>query len=82
MLTTMLQGVINAIGSFGRFITVLPTSPFQNLESIIGTNPAIDAVLWVVPVGQALSLLQVWCTAILIYYIAKVPLRWAKVVKG
>lgn len=82
MLTTLIQGIINSIGGMGQFISVLPTSPFQNLGSIIGTNPAIDAVLWIIPVGQVLSLLQAWLTAIGIYYAVKVPLRWAKVVKG
>ena len=80
MIAGLIQLIINGIGSMGRFIAMLPQSPFQHLTSIIGENPAIDAVLWIIPVGQALSLLQAWLIAIALYYAAKVPLRWAKII--
>jgi hypothetical protein len=82
MVTGLIQLIINGIGGMGRFIMLLPPSPFQNLAGIIGENPVIDAVLWIIPVGQALSLLQAWLTAIALYYAVKVPLRWAKIVKS
>jgi hypothetical protein len=79
----MIQALINGISNLGkRFIGLLPQSPFQNLQSIIGENPTIDFVLWVIPAGQALALLQAWLTAILVYYAVKVPLRWAKIVQS
>jgi hypothetical protein len=76
------QAVINGLGGLGKLISLLPASPFQNLGNLIGENPALDFVLWLFPVGQALSLFQAWLTAILIYYAVKVPLRWAKVMQG
>jgi hypothetical protein len=77
-----IQALINGIGGLGRFVQLLPSSPFQNLQAVIGENQFIAAVLWIVPAGQALALMQAWLAAILIYYAVKVPLRWAQVVKG
>jgi hypothetical protein len=83
LLARIVQSVINGIGGLGsRFIGLLPTSPFISLESFIGENPAMEAVLWIIPVAEALALLQLWLAAILIYYAVKVPLRWAKIVKS
>lgn len=78
----LIQVLINALGDLGDLIDGLPTSPFLNIESMMGENPWIDAVLWVIPVNEMLALLQAWITAIMFYYALKVPLRWAKVVKG
>ncbi|MCL2456426.1 MAG: hypothetical protein FWD19_02615 [Defluviitaleaceae bacterium] len=82
MIMGLIQLLINGFGAMGRFIAMLPQSPFQNLSGVIGENPYIDAVLWIIPVGQALSLLQAWLTAITLYYAVKVPLRWAKVIQS
>jgi len=82
MLTGVIQLLINWLGSMGRFVAMLPQTPFRNLTSIIGTNPYIDAVSWVIPIAQILSLLQVWLTAIALYYVVRVPLRWAKVIQS
>ena len=77
---TVIQALINGIGALGRFIQMLPQSPFMWLEETMGVNPALDVVLWIIPAGQMLSLIQTWLSAILIYYAVKTPLRWAKLV--
>ena len=82
MIMALFQAVINGLGAMGRFIGMLPQSPFQVLTNYIPENPAIQAVLWIVPVSEALALMQIWLVAILAYYIVKVPLRWLKVVQG
>jgi len=82
MLTQLFQVLINGIGRLGDVVSLLPASPFQNLHYLIPENPAIDAVLWIVPVAPMLGILQAWLTAIGVYYAVKVPLRWAKVVKS
>jgi len=82
MLTELFQVIINGVGRLGDLIDLLPSSPFQNLYNLIPENPAIDAVLWLVPAASMLSVFQAWLAAVGLFYAVKVPLRWAKVVKS
>ncbi|MCL1842791.1 MAG: hypothetical protein FWF79_03180 [Defluviitaleaceae bacterium] len=82
MLVGLVNAVISAIGAFGRFIGLLPASPFQNIGTLIPPNPAMDIILWILPITQMLVLVQLWLAAIGMYYLVKVPLRWVRVVKS
>jgi hypothetical protein len=79
----ILQGAIDGAGwLISQVLGVLPQSPFQNLAELIGNNPYMQFISWLIPMGSILAMFQAWLAAILVYYIAKVPLRWAKVIKS
>ena len=65
----------------GVVLMLLPDSPFQ----AITTNTAVQGVLgWLnyfVPVTEMLAIFQLWLTAIAIYYVYSIVLRWAKAIE-
>jgi hypothetical protein len=82
MLTRLIQILLNGFAGLGQLATNLPLSPFQDLGSFIPDNPVSNFVSWIIPVEEMLSLMSIWLIAIGIYYLIKVPLRWAKVLGG
>lgn len=83
MLTQLINIMIYGLGGFGKgAVALLPYSPFQYIEGMIGVNPFMDLVLWIVPVHFAFSIFTAWLASIFAYYLVKVPARWVKVVKG
>lgn len=62
-------------------IGVLPKSPIY----FVNSNPAIKKVLgylnWFFPIEAMLALTEAWLTAIVIYYIVQVILRWMKAIE-
>lgn len=65
----------------GVVLMLLPESPFQ----AITTNTEVKSVLgWLnyfVPVTEMLAIFQLWLTAIAIYYVYSIVLRWAKAIE-
>ena len=74
--------ILNSIwNSFGdKIANILPTSPFTPIVEWVRGLPYLSFVNWFVPVGEMLQLLGVWLSAIAVYYLAMVVLRWLKVV--
>lgn len=70
--------LIKGIGSIFSFaIGVLPNSPFQVVEN----TEFISNIGWIIPIAPILSILQLWVSAIAIYYIVQVALRWVKAIE-
>lgn len=60
-------------------LAFLPDSPFQ----MISNNPAVKwlpYVNWFIPVSFMISTMELWLSAIAIYYIYSMILRWVKAV--
>lgn len=71
---------IDNISNFINLIMMLlPDSPFSAID--LGfLAPYLSFINWLIPVGQILTFLSVWCTAIGIYYIYSIALRFTNVV--
>jgi hypothetical protein len=74
------QGVYNVIEGA---LSILPDSPFQFLYSY--SNSVIGEWLgwlnWFIPVNSFVSILAAWCSAILVWYVIQIILRWAKAIE-
>lgn len=59
---------------------LLPQSPFT--EFINNWNPPqyIGWLNWFFPVGQILSILSLWLTAIGVFYLYSIIMRWVKII--
>lgn len=70
------------ISSFGSVIvlmlSLLPSSPFQFLQSI--DSDFLNAINYVFPVNSAVAHIQIYVVAVASYYAIRVILRWVKVV--
>lgn len=59
---------------------ILPKSPFQNID-FSGISDWLGYINYLLPVGEIVVILTVWGSAIGIYYIYQIALRWIKVVE-
>lgn len=59
--------------------SILPSSPFRPF--IDGLDlPFMAYVNWIVPIGTFVKILLAWVTAIGLYYVYSVVLRWIKAI--
>lgn len=63
-------------------LVMLPDSPFAD---VIYDNPAVAEVLgylnYFLPISEILVILTAWLTAISIFYVYQLILRWAKAIE-
>lgn len=79
-LVGFLNLIIKAFGSILKFVlSILPTSPFIIIEDI--EIPYLNYLNWILPIDLFLSILGYWLSAIGIYYIVSVVLRWVKAIE-
>lgn len=78
--------IINFIISiFGKTLTfvlsVLPSSPFSSLNSFSSSiSEYLGSLGWLIPFSSIILLLQTWTSAILIYYVYQIVMRYIKVI--
>lgn len=72
--------IIKALGTvLGWVLGLLPPSPFE----LIDNTPVQDflaGLSWIIPFTEIISILELWLTAIGLYYIASIVLRWVKAI--
>lgn len=67
-----------------KVISFFPADPIQGAVSAAGVGPVgqwLGILNWFVPVGTILNILQLWLSAIAVYYIYQILLRWIKVIE-
>lgn len=67
-------------GLLSMLFSVLPSSPFSKVD-MSPLKDYLGYLNYVVPVVEIVSILTLWCSAIGIYYIYQIALRWAKAVE-
>lgn len=61
-------------------VNLLPDSPFQAIsnsdvsEFMVGLN-------WIFPITEILAIMQLWTSAIMVFYIYQAILRWIKAIE-
>lgn len=77
----MFNRLIAAIGSsLTAILSILPESPFLWVDQI--DSMVLEVINWVFPVNAMISHLQLYVTAVAIYYAIRIALRWAKAAGG
>ena len=64
----------NAIMSF------LPTSPFRSFINSWDAPQYLGWLNWFIPVSQILSIMALWLTAIGLFYLYSIIMRWVKMI--
>lgn len=64
-------------------LSLLPDSPFLFLKEMAAGDFAewFHILNWFIPINVFLGILEAWCSAILLYYVVQVVLRWAKAIE-
>lgn len=77
-LWTWVKNALNAV------VLLLPDSPFKFLKEDY-VPQAIKDILpylnWFIPVGAIMTILELWLTAVAVYYIYQTILRWVKAIE-
>lgn len=77
----MLEWIGQLLSKFGEMLyDVLPTSPFQPYIQSMKNLPYLGYLNWFIPVGACVTVLEVWLSAILVFYLYSIILRWIKAI--
>ncbi len=68
-------------GFVDTLIDFLPTSPIIFLQASPEVEKYLGMLNWFIPIYTMIALAETWLTAIGLYYIVQVILRWAKIVE-
>jgi hypothetical protein len=82
----IINGIIKSVGdAIGWVVETLSFSPFsatmEALRSAVGTSEFLKTLNWIVPIAQAVALLEAWGLCVGIWYGASILLRWLKAVE-
>lgn len=77
----MLEWFSGLIEKFGNYLKlVLPTSPFAPYIEKIGELPYLSWLNWFIPVRACLIIFSAWLTAVALFYLYSIILRWVKAI--
>ena len=77
----MLEWFLEIIKKFGVIIlSVLPTSPFDKYLDDLGSLDYLGYLNWFIPVGSFIKILLTWVTAVGVFYIYSIIMRWVKMI--
>jgi len=74
-LTSKLAYVVDFI------MMMLPDSPFVALSKDADIQQVLGWLNWIIPVSSMVAILEVWLTAIAIFYVYQLILRWSKAIE-
>lgn len=78
---SIINRVIEAAGSaISAIFIFLPDSPFLWVEEI--DSEVLEAINWIIPISAMISHIQLYVTAVAIYYVLRIALRWLKAAGG
>lgn len=79
-LVWLINQLIKAMGKIGEMmVNILPPSPFLIVERV--EIPYLNYLNWIIPFDEMVVVLMYWLSAIAIYYIVQVILRWVKIIR-
>lgn len=82
LIGTMFNEITTLLNNLLVFaVSGLPTSPFTFITMNSSVSRYIGSINYFIPISYMVSVLQVWCVAIAIFYIWQVLLRWAKAIQ-
>jgi hypothetical protein len=74
----LLNRIIEFLGdAINALLSILPTSPFHAVSGV--DSEFLQAINYLFPVTQAIAHLELFVTAVAIYYGLRVVLKWGKV---
>lgn len=78
----MLDFILGFIEEFLQaVVNFLPSSPFQAFIDSCSNIPYLRWLNWFVPVGTLIAIGQAWLTAVGLYYMYSVILRWLRAIE-
>ncbi len=60
-------------------IQFLPDSPFQSISNT-DVQSFMGTLNWIFPISEIVAILQLWISAVTIYYVYQIILRWIRAI--
>ena len=78
----MLEWMGELLNKFANWVLgLLPRSPFTQIQSFLSPiEPYLGYLNWFVPVNWILSVMLLWLTAVGLFYLYSVIMRWIKLI--
>lgn len=78
----MLDFMNELLEQFLNFVlSVLPLSPFTDIINELEALPYLGYLNWVIPIGKFIKIGTGWLTAIGLFYMYQIILRWIKAIE-
>lgn len=78
---TLFNKLIEAVGAaISAIFILLPDSPFVYVMEL--EADWLNAINWLFPIGGFIAHLELFITAVAIYYVLRIALRWLKAAEG
>lgn len=72
------QAVFEAFAQ--KLLQLLPLSPFSQFIDQFRNLPFLGYLNWFFPVGDCLKVMAAWLTAVGVFYLYSIIMRWLKVI--
>lgn len=77
----LIQWIYTLVGTLGKeVIKLLPTSPFRQFIDNFEAPQYLGWLNWFFPISSILSVLALWVTAIGLFYLYSIIMRWVKMI--
>lgn len=78
----MLEWMGELLNKFANWVLgLLPHSPFTQIQAFLSPiEPYLGYLNWFVPVNWILSVMSLWLTAVGLFYLYSVIMRWTKLI--
>lgn len=77
----MLKWLAEFMNAFaGALAKVLPLSPFQQYIESFKNLPYLGYLNWFIPVGTCIKIGAAWLSAIALFYLYSIVMRWFKMI--
>lgn len=69
------------VNQFSNYVfSALPTSPFKSAIAALGELPYLSWLNWFIPIGTFITIGTAWLTAIALFYLYSIILRWIRAI--
>lgn len=68
------------IALIGLILAFLPSSPFQMIATSFTNIPYLSYLNWFFPVTECVAVMEVWLSAVAVYYVYSAIMRWVKII--
>lgn len=76
-----INSLISGLGSILEVVFfLLPDSPFQSID-FGPLEPVLGYINYIIPISDILKITTTWLSAIGLYYLVQIALRWLKVIE-
>lgn len=78
---SLFNGIMDVLNTALNFVfSFLPVSPFISILGDITEIPFVGYLCYFFPIGKMLSATLIWLSAIAVFYLYQIVLRWIKAI--